>query len=154
MKLFAIDTNLLVYAHHLEAKYHQSAKAWLERIMNERDEQGNLSVCLPAQVLMEFVNVITWQQLKQPLSLSEAKQVVEDYVDTGIRIISQRDTHIETFLSLLSVVKSRKQIFDVSLAAVLKDHGIAGLYTVDVADFEVFDFLEVINPFATEGGMR
>jgi hypothetical protein len=76
MKWFAIDTNLLVYSHQLEAKYHQSAKAWLERIMNERDEQGNLSVCLPAQVLMEFVNVITWQQLKQPLSLSEAKRVV------------------------------------------------------------------------------
>ena len=154
MKLFAIDTNLLVYSHHLEAKYHQSAKAWLERIMNERDEQGNLSVCLPAQVLMEFVNVITWQQLKQPLSLWEAKRVVQDYVDTGIRIIYQRDTHIETFLSLLSVVKSRKQIFDVSLAAVLKDHGIMGLYTVDVTDFEVFDFLEVINPLSTEGGVR
>jgi len=153
-KLFAIDTNLLVYSHHLEAKYHQSAKAWLERIMNERDEQGNLSVCLPAQILMEFVNVIAWQQLKQPLSLSEAKRVVQDYVDTGIRIIYQRDTHIETFLSLLGVVKSRKQIFDVSLAAVLKDHGIVGLYTVDVTDFEVFNFSEVINPLSTEGGVR
>ena len=58
--------------------------------MYERDEDGNLSVCIPAQVLMEFVHVVTWQRLEQPLSLSEAIGVVEDYVDTGITIIYQR----------------------------------------------------------------
>ncbi len=83
-KLLAIDTNLLVYSPHLEAKYHQPARLWLERVMNERDENGNLSVCLPAPVLMEFMNVITWQPLKQPLSLAETKCIVQNYVDTGI----------------------------------------------------------------------
>ncbi|MEW6609432.1 MAG: hypothetical protein AB1414_18640 [bacterium] len=30
--------------------------------------------------------------------------------------------------------------------ATLKDHGIEGLYTVNTADFEGFDWLTVINP--------
>jgi len=43
-------------------------------------------------------------------------------------------------LELLSSVKTRKKIFDVALAATLKDHNIKGLYTVNVDDFKEFDF--------------
>jgi predicted nucleic acid-binding protein len=115
--------------------------------MNERDDDGKLSVCLPAQVLMEFIHVITWQRLEKPLSLSEAIRVVQDYIDTDILIIYQRETQIQTFLTLLSRVATRKKMFDVALVATLKDNGISGLYTVNVGDFEEFDFLEVVNPF-------
>ena len=37
-------------------------------------------------------------------------------------------------------------MFDVALAATLKDHAITGLYTVNTADFEGFEWLTVINP--------
>jgi len=150
MKMFAIDTNLLIYAHNKDSEFNEKASAFLEKIMNERDEEGNLSVCIPAQVLMEFVNVITRQNLENPLSLLEAIDVVEDYLETGIRIISQRETQIRTFLDLLGFVTTRKKIFDVALVAILKDNNISGLYTVNVADFEEFDFLEIINPLQPE----
>ncbi len=150
MKMFAIDTNILIYAHNKDSEFNEEASAFLEKIMNERDEEGNLSVCIPAQVLMEFVNVITRQNLENPLSLSEAIDVVEDYLETGIRIISQRETQIRTFLDLLGFITTRKTIFDVALVATLKDNNISGLYTVNVADFEEFDFLEIINPLQTE----
>jgi len=144
--VFAIDTNLLVYAHNTASEFNGNAKRFLEKAMNQRDEEGSLSVCLPAQVLMEFVHVITWQRLKAPLSLSEAIRVVQDYLDAGITIIHQQDTHIRTFLELLRSVTARKKVFDVALAATLKDNEIAGLYTVNTDDFEEFGFLEVINP--------
>ena len=38
--------------------------------------------------------------------------------------------------------------YEHALAATLKDNGIMGLYTVNVADFEEFAFLEVINPLS------
>jgi len=108
--------------------------------------KANSQFVSPAQVLMEFIHVITWQRLEKPLSLSEAIRVVQDYVDTGILKMSQREPHIQTFLTLLSSVTTRKKIFDVVLTATLKDNGISGLYTVNVTDFEEFDFLTVINP--------
>jgi len=144
--MFAIDTNLLVYAHNTASPYHTQAKAFVEAVMNTRDEDGNLSVCLPAQVLMEFVHVITWQHLEAPLSLSAAIQVVQDYRDTGVAIISHQETQIQTFLALLTTLSTRKKVFDVALAATLKDNGITRLYTVNTADFEEFEFLEVTNP--------
>jgi len=148
MNIFALDTNLLVYAHNTASEFNEKAVTFLEKVMNERDDAGNLSVCMPAQVLMEFVHVVTWQRLENPLSLSEAIRVVEDYVETGVTIIYQRETQLQTFLALLSAATTRKKVFDVALAATLKDNGITGLYTVNVADFEEFAFLEVINPLS------
>jgi len=150
MTAFAIDTNLLVYAHNVASEFHAGAKAFLEKVMNERDEEGHLSVCLPVQVLLEFIHVVTWQRLQSPLSLSQAIQLVEDYVETGITIVHQHETQLRTFLNLLNVTSTRKRVFDVALAAMLKDNGVVGLYTANVADFEDFEFLEVINPLRPE----
>lgn len=144
--MFGIDTNLLVYAHNTDSEYHEAAMAFLEKVMNEWDENGLLSVCVPVQVLMEFIHVIMWQRLERPLSLAEALQVVEDYIDSGIIIVHQRETQLQTFLDLLTTVTTRKKVFDVALAATLKDNEITGIYTANVADFEDFDFLKVINP--------
>ncbi len=77
--MFAIDTNLIVYAHNTASPYHKKAKEFTERVMNERNTEGQLNICLPAQVLMEFVHVITWKHLEAPLSLQEAIKTVQDY---------------------------------------------------------------------------
>ncbi len=66
MNMFAIDTNLLVYAHNKNSQFNEEATAFLEKVMNDRDEKGNLQVCVPAQVLMEFVNAITRQNVENP----------------------------------------------------------------------------------------
>jgi len=146
MKMFAIDTNILVYAHNKDSEFNKRATVFLEKVMNDRDDDGNLSVCIPTQVLMEFINVITRHNLKSPLSLPEAIKIIQDYLDTDIQIINQRETQIQTFIELLSSVTTRKKVFDVVLAATLKDNHISGLYTLNVNDFENFDFLEIINP--------
>jgi predicted nucleic acid-binding protein len=140
----------LSVAHNQDSELNSKAKAFLETVMNDRDEDGNLSVCLPTQVLTEFISVITKQVLENPLSLSEAISVVRDYLDSEVVIIHQTGNQLETFLDLLSSVTSRKKIFDVVLAASLKDNGISGIYTVNVNDFNKFEFLEVVNPLKSE----
>ncbi len=66
----------------------------------------------------------TRQNLEKPLSLSEAIQVTNDYLETGIKVINQRETQIRTFLDLLSSVTTRKKVFDIALVVTLKDNGI------------------------------
>lgn len=144
--MFAVDTNLLVYAHNEDSGFNEKAAAFLEKVLNERDENGSLGVCIPAQVLTEFLNVITRHNIESPLSLSEAAAAVRDYLDTGVTIINQKETQIETVLEVLASVTTRKNIFDIALAATLRDNGVIGIYTVNVSDFKDFDFLEVINP--------
>ncbi|MBI4648673.1 MAG: PIN domain-containing protein [Bacteroidia bacterium] len=144
--MFAIDTNILVYAHNKDSSYNKKASAFLEKAMNERNDEGILSICIPTQVLMEFINVITRQNVEKPLSLSNAIEIVKEYIKTGITIINHRETQIQTFLDLLSSMTTRKKVFDVALAATLKDNNIKGLYTVNVTDFKDYDFLEVKNP--------
>jgi predicted nucleic acid-binding protein len=87
MKTFAIDTNVLVYAHNSDSIFHEVAKRFLETVINEPNA-----------------------------------------------------------MELLSQVTSRKQIFDVAIAAILKDNDVFGIYTANVDDFNQFNFLEVINP--------
>jgi uncharacterized protein len=148
--MFAIDTNLIVYAHNIASSFHKRAKQFAERVMNERNTEGELTVCLPAQVLTEFVHVITWKHLEAPLSLQEAIQIVQDYLDSGIKIVFQQDSQIQTFVSLSGMLITRKKVFDVALASTLKDNHISGLYTNNADDFKGFDFLKVINPLSDE----
>ena len=145
--MFALDTNILVYAHNSASPLHAQAKAFVERVMNDRDEDGQYSVCIPAQALMEFLNVITRHQLEAPLSLNRATQTVQDYLDAGVAILYPQSTQLTTLLKLLQAVTTRQKIFDVALVATLKDHGISGLYTVNTKDFVEFEFLDVVNPF-------
>lgn len=144
--MYAIDTTLLVYAHNRGAQLHRQARAFIERVMNTRDAEDKLSVCIPAQVLMEFLNVITWSKLEAPLPIADATQIVQAYLDTGIDIIYPQPTQMNTLLSLLEGATSRKKVFDVALAASLKDNRINRLYTVNTKDFAEFSFLTVENP--------
>lgn len=146
--MFALDTNLLVYAHNVDAPFHEAAKAFVEKVLNKRDSAGNLTICIPAQVLVEFLSVITWAKLESPLPLPVALRVVQQYMDTGVTIVHPLPSQLDTLLELLATVKTRKKIFDVALAATLRDNGVVGLYTLNTKDFIEFTFLDVVNPLA------
>ena len=144
--MYALDTNILVYAHNTKSPFHASAKVFVEQVMNTRNADEQLEVCFPSQIFMEFLNVITWHRLEAPLPLSDAIQIVQEYLDTGVTILYPQPTQLETLINLLKSVTTRKKIFDVALVATLKDHDIPGLYTVNTKDFEDFMFLDAKNP--------
>ncbi len=72
--------------------------------------------------------------------------IVQDYINTGIAIIHQHETKIQTFFIFIRQHKKSKKIFDIALATSSKDNKIFGIYTANNKDFETFSFLEVINP--------
>ncbi len=146
MKIYAIDTNLLIYAHNLDSPLHEKAKKFIEKVMNVRDENGNLSVCIPVQVIIEFISVVTSKKVPKPLSISQAQAIIQDYLNTGVMVIFPQKTYLTNFLEMLTQISSRKEIFDIALAATLKDNSISGIYTVNVKDFNLIEGLEVINP--------
>lgn len=69
LSMYALDTNLLVYAHNVDSPFHVSARQFLETEFNRRDEASNFVVCIPSQVLLEFLNTITWSRLEAPLAM-------------------------------------------------------------------------------------
>lgn len=144
--MFAIDTNILIYAHNAGSAFHEKASAFVKKIVAERDENGQHVVGMPAQVYAEFINVITRQTIEKPLSLTEAVQVVEKYIKAGVPIIHAQPTQLHTFLELAKSTTTRKKTFDVFLVATLKDNDIADFYTVNTDDFQGFPFLKLVNP--------
>ena len=57
--MFAIDTNIFIYAHNVGSAFHTKAATFVKKIVAERDENGLRTVGVPAQVYAEFINVIT-----------------------------------------------------------------------------------------------
>ncbi len=122
-------------------------KDLLEGIIAEEDKDGNPVVSIPLQVCAEFINVCTRETVGKPLSIVEAVSLIRKYTEfLGIPIILPKLTQLNTFLTLLETTKTRKKVFDIFLAATLKDNDIEGIYTVNVYDFKEFKFLKVENP--------
>lgn len=97
--MFALDTNILVYAHNLDSPRYEQAAGFVERVVRQRGERnGHHIVGIPLQVCVEFTNVITRNTIEQPLSLSEAIEVIRDYVDiVATPIIVPQPTQLRTF---------------------------------------------------------
>lgn len=141
MTLFAIDTNLLVYAHDNDNPYHHRAKTFL--IQQLQNNPQNL--CIPYQVFMEFINTIT-RRVPNPISVQQAIELVEFYQSLNIKIIYPKTTQLTTFLDIFKQTPYKNRLFDIAIVSTLKDNGIQGIYTVNVKDFKDYPFLTVINP--------
>lgn len=147
--MYAIDTNIFVYAHNVSSPLLQKAKSFLEYIVANVNGTEKTAIGIPLQVWAEFVNVCTRQNIGNPLSIPEAIKVVRKYTELlRIPVIYPQPTQLQTFISLLETTTTRKKIFDVAIAATLKDNNVEGLYTVNVDDFKDFPFLQVENPLA------
>lgn len=98
--------------------------------------------------------MVTRQSVTRPLALEDAISVVRDYINTEVKILHQKDSQVLTLLDLLGKTATRKKVFDIALAAILKDNGIEGRYTVNTKDFKEFKFLTVQNPSAASRARR
>ncbi len=144
--MFALDTNLLIYAHNKGSSFHEKAAIFVKKMVAERDEIGQHVVGIPSQTFAEFINVVTRQTIEQPMTMPQAIVVVEKYLKANVPIMHPRLMQLQAFLELAKSTTTRKKTFDIFLAATLKDNSIEGLYTVNVDDFKDFTFLKVLNP--------
>lgn len=135
-----IDTNILVYAYDVsEITKHPIAKDIVTQIW----QTGEGVVCV--QNLMEFFVVIT-RKVTSPISVTVAKSIIDDMVKSESWKVIDRDIH--TFLDAIDLVSQyHVHIWDATIAACMKEHGVAVIVTEDKNDFEKIPGIHVVVPF-------
>lgn len=134
-----VDTNILVYAHDLDAgQKHQSA-ASLVRVVWET-ENGVLST----QVLQEFYVNVT-RKIPKPLAAARARGIVANYMNWQIEI-NGADT-----ILFASEIEERHQLsfWDAMIVAAAIRVGAVELLTEDLNHGQVIEGVKIRNPFVT-----
>ncbi|MBL8924453.1 MAG: PIN domain-containing protein [Myxococcaceae bacterium] len=142
--MIAIDTNVLVYAHRLEAAEHRVAVRLLEGLANGDDAWG-----LPWPCAYEFLRVVTHPRVfERPSTTDEALSLLEDVLDSPtVQLLGEGLSHRHFLRQALHASQATGNLMhDAHLAALLVEHGVSRFLTSD-ADFARFRGFEVKNPF-------
>ena len=140
---YSVDVNLLIYASARDNPHHAAALAFLDRCRTDTTVW-----CLAWPTLMAYLRMATHASiLSPPLSPAEAMRNVESLIRLPqVRVLSELEGFWEVYREVAdSIVVRGKLVPDAHLAALLRQHGVATLYTND-RDFLKFPFLRVRNP--------
>lgn len=142
---FAIDVNILLYASDRGSPQHARAAGFLESCA-----AGGQVFCLAWLTLMSYLRIATHPRLfSAPLAHADAVRNVEALMALPhCRVIGEQEGFWARYRELTADVPTRGNLVpDAHLAAILRDNGIATLYTND-RDFRKFAFLDVRDPLA------
>lgn len=142
----ALDTNILIYAHHDQFAEHRAVREFLTELMGKPD-----SYFVSWQVCYEYIRLTTHSRvLTKPLTAREALADLVMYLnDPRCQVLVETVAHRQALQQIFKALPSARGNFthDCHYAALLMEHGIERIATAD-ADFKKFDFLDVINPLA------
>jgi toxin-antitoxin system PIN domain toxin len=144
--LFAVDTNVLVYAHRREVPEHDAALDLLRTMAAASDAWA-----IPWPCVYEFFSVVTNPRIwKTEASTPQQawRQLVAWFETPAMRLIGET----EHFPAVLADLAQRPRvrgpiIHDARVAAICIVHGVEKLLTRD-RDFSLFPELTVEDPFA------
>ena len=132
-----IDTNVLIYAHDVDAKAkHQVAKGVLRELWSERS--GVLSM----QVLQEFYVNVT-RKIAKPLAKAEARLVVNSY-----SIWCVETTPAEIAAAFRIEDESRIGFWDALIVASAAKSGTVRILSEDLNAQQKIAGIRIENPFA------
>ncbi len=135
-----VDTNVLVYAEDLDAGFkHERARDLVVDLWNSGD--GILSV----QVLQEFF-VTTTRKLRNPLAVTKAIQIVDQYLSWTIVENTKRLLQNGIKLSVVSKIS----FWDALVVQAALETECDLLYSEDLGHGRRFGKLRVVNPFAEQ----
>jgi len=142
--LFAVDTNILLYAAIVEFPEHKKAIALLKKWIRKGE-----SWVITWNVVYEFLRVSTHAAVfERPLRIEQAWGFLNDFIlGSNLSILAETKEHDRYITQLIGKHNriAANVIHDFHTAAILYEHGIRTLYTADT-DFLQFPFLEVIDP--------
>src|SRR5262245_31205088 len=132
-----VDTNVLIYAHDIDAKgKHQAAKSVLRELWSERN--GVLS----PQVLQEFYVNVT-RRIPHPISKDLARSVVSSYavwcIDT---------TFVEIATAFRIEEESKVGFWDALILASALKSGAARILSEDLNAGQMIAGIRIENPFS------
>jgi hypothetical protein len=142
---YSVDVNVLLYASDAASPRHREAIHFLEGRAGDPD-----LFCVAWSTLMAFLRISTHSGIfARPLPPSEALHNVESLLALPrVRVLSESDGFLEIYREVSAHFPVRGNLVpDAHLAALLRQHGVRRLYTVD-RDFRKFDFLDVADPFS------
>jgi predicted nucleic acid-binding protein len=132
-----VDTNILIYAHDLDAgAKHEKAARLLETIWDS--ETGVLSI----QVLQEFYVNVT-RKIAQPLTPSIARGIVENYLAWHV------ETLPPTSLLEASEISERYLLsfWDALIVTAARRAKVQKIVTEDLNHGQTIDGIQIVNPF-------
>ncbi|MGA7382029.1 MAG: PIN domain-containing protein [Terriglobales bacterium] len=132
-----VDSNVLIYAHDVDAKAkHHTARSLLRELWGERT--GVLSV----QVLQEFYVNVT-RKIASPLSKDAARLVVNSY-----SIWCTETTPAEIATAFRIEDESRIKFWDALIVASAAKAGAVRILSEDLNDQQIIAGIRIENPFA------
>jgi len=141
---YSVDVNVLLYASDTSSPKHAEAIRFLKQRASDPD-----LFCIAWPTLIAFLRIATHPRIfAQPLSPDDALGNVESLLSLPrVRMLSEGEGFLEVYREVTARFPVRGNLVpDAQLAALLRQHGVHRLYTVD-RDFRKFDFLEVADPF-------
>lgn len=144
--MFAVDTNVLLYAANTSCDEHATCRAKLQSW-----RRSALPWCTTWNVLYEFVRVVTHARiLPRPWTGPAAMDFVQALVATpSLSILTHTPRHVATARLTLSEYPdlAGSILHDAHTAILLREHGVERIVTRD-RDFRRFSFLRVEDPLA------
>ena len=141
----AIDVNVLLYASDTASSFHRRAATFLA----ERAKGPDI-LYVAWSTVMSYLRIATHPAIfENPLSPDEASRNVETLLRLPhVRMLAEGEGFGALYRDVTRAVPARGNgVPDAHLATLLRQHGVAMLYTND-RDFRRFDFLTVRDPFA------
>lgn len=139
----AVDSNILVYAHRRESKFHSTALRLIEALIRAPQPWVILWPCVH-----EFVAVVTNPRIfKVPTPTDLAFDTVRSWSQGGNAMsLGEGDGYLEILRSLSITGKIQgPRVHDARIAALCLYHGVDQLWSAD-RDFSLFPKLQVRNP--------
>ena len=141
--MFAVDTNLLVYAHREDAPFHESALACVSRLAHSRAPWA-----IPWPCVHEFFAIVTHPRIyKPPTPIARALEQIDAWLECPtLVLLAESGVHWPQLRALLLKAKTTgPAVHDARIAALCLQHGVAQLWSAD-RDFNRFADLKVVNP--------
>ncbi len=141
--MFAVDTNVLVYAHREDSPFHAESAKTIRRLA-----EGPLPWAIPYPCMHEFYSVVTNPKIyKPPSTTDQALDQLAAWMESpNLVLLGERPDH---FARLSDMVRSGHvvgaKVHDARIAAICVSNGTEALVSVD-RDFSRFPTLRTISP--------
>ena len=138
-----LDTNVLVHAAGVTARFHAAAAELVDRGLRQRDRY-----CIAPQNLVEFAAVVTKPRVVQkPMSPSEMSRMADILYRSRrlTKIYPQRATVMRAIRQGDALSINGPLWYDLFLAATMRDAGVRRIITDNTADFDRFPFVTAVR---------
>jgi toxin-antitoxin system PIN domain toxin len=142
--MIAIDTNLLVYAHRKESRYHDTCAELIRSLA-----EGQLRWAIPWPCLYEFFSVVTNPRIWKDAAstpVQAAAQINAWLRSPTLLVLSETESFADILLPIVQQPRVRGPVVhDARIAALCLVHGVDVLLTKD-RDFQLFPKLRTRDP--------